>query len=180
MPSIDFDSFLNALCSSVNNAQKNIEARQVGVLKRLIETNKEGETQSVTWMFCLQSDEKGDNDSRSMEMPLLSLRSKNMLPVSEVSIEFDCEVSRPDRADSKLLNAAYVRQGRNDNKDVGAPTLIEENQKESLYSRLVLVVKKWHRRRKSDRAKVEIKIRSDESPQGEVLVDGQLLKKFGG
>ena len=105
MPTAEFDSFLGSLYSSVDSAQKKIDERQLGKLRRLIEGNKEGETNAITWMFCVPADKDSGKGEYAMELPLLSLRSNRMIRVSEVSIEFDSTFGKPNKKDRKLLQS---------------------------------------------------------------------------
>lgn len=173
MPTVKFDSFLSSLYSSVDSAQKKIDERQLGVLRRLIEGNKDGETKAITWMFCVPADTDNGKGRRAIELPLLSLRSNQMIRVSEVSIEFDSAVSAPNRKEKKLL------QSMKEIPLVGHETPPAE-QKSSALTRLVLTVKKWHEKLNPRAARVKITLTGTDTLEGEVLVNGQLLKKFEG
>jgi hypothetical protein len=173
MPTSEFDSFLDSLYSSVDSAQEKINEQQLGKLRRLIEGNKDGEPKAITWMYCVQDKDNGKGEYK-MELPLLSLRSNQTFRVSEVSIEFDSTISKPNKKERKLLQSMI---------DVPAveheTPPAEPEQKNAALSRLVMTLKKWHQKLNPRAARVKISLTGTDTLEGEVRVNDQPLKKFG-
>jgi hypothetical protein len=174
MPTSEFDSFLDSLYSSVDSVQEKINEKQLGKLRRLIEGNKDGEPKAITWMFCVPADKDKGKGEYKMELPLLSLRSNQTFRVSEVSIEFDSTISKPNKKERKLLQAMIdVPSG-----DRETPHA-EPEHKTAALSRLVMTLKKWHEKLNPRAARVKISLTGTDTLEGEVRVNDQPLKKFG-
>jgi hypothetical protein len=171
MPSIEFDSFLSTLYSAVNSTQKTIDQRQEGVLRRLIEGSETGEAEAVTWMFSVPV--VGDNGVThySMELPLLSLRSHQSVRISEVSIEFNSGMGELSGNEKKRLLAISDRE-------VDEDEIVAAQRKASTLTRLVLTLKKWREKLSPRSLRIQVTLKGKNTLEGEVTVNGELLKKF--
>ncbi len=156
MATYEFDAFLDSIGSAVDEAQKSIDRKNAGRLQRLFEESKDGKTEAVTWICNVPSD-KGGEDCEQISLPLLSLRSSQSFRVAEVSLEFDTKVK--------------PFKGR-----VDVPP--ETNKSDSRPGRLVMWLRKWKSVPRRGLTRIKVICRGGEVPEGEVRVNGQLLKKF--
>jgi hypothetical protein len=163
MPIKTFDSLLNALSSSVTEAQRRLSERHQGQLRRLY-SDESG--QSLTWTFYVPSEED-DSHYRPIELPLVSLRSSRELTISELSIELNCRVENASAKDLRQLQ--LHPQTANETP--------EEKEREIEDHPLTLLVRSAREALSKYLARIQIHLLTSTS-QGRVLVDNQELKRF--
>jgi hypothetical protein len=99
----DLDFVIEALHSAFCNAQSAVRRQQEAILQRVIDVGEDGEPKYLTWMCRLPSGDGGERAYEMVRMPFACLRSSEMMDVSELSMEFDCDIRKPQ--EQGLLNS---------------------------------------------------------------------------
>lgn len=103
MPRIALDEFLQRLQNSVAIAQLNIEHGNRGRLERLVEMDREGRLEALTWSFVIDGDDAGGLNSRTVRLPISTLRRHLVTRVAEFSLDMKVTVedAPPTRATAR-------------------------------------------------------------------------------
>jgi hypothetical protein len=148
MAGYDLDDLIRALQRTVGKGQRAVRRQQQEVLQRIIDLGENGEPKYLTWVCRLPSGDGGERSFEMMRIPWASLPSTEMMEISELSVEFPCKI-RETRP-----------EGRSDESTITVvPIRGSQKQKDKAHS-------------------IRIALRGPEGGQGEVTVDGVVLKEI--
>ncbi len=163
MSTTDFDALLSSLSSSVREAQRSLSSHHQGRLKRLY-TDDSGT--NLTWTFYIAS-EDDDNHYRPIELPLVSLRSRHELNISELSIEMTCSLEPATASDLRHQSKTTQSAG-----DAGSRVETEQSKRP-----LTLVLQSAKKAFVNNLTRIKILLSANRS-QGRVLLNERELKRF--
>jgi hypothetical protein len=148
MAGYDLDFLVMALQSAVANAQRAVKRQQEAALQRVIDIGDDGEPKYITWVCSLPSGDGRERSYEMMRMPFASLRSNQLMAISELSVEFGCEIRRPPQHEG------------------------------SSSSQLIIVPRKKTKKREEHAHRMRITLRGPDGGEGDVIVGGVVLKEI--
>ncbi len=92
MADTELDDFINGLRISTGRAQARVTERQQGQLERLCQVDQNGHTERVDWSFVLDVEGATPGETKTIRLPLASMKSLLSPRVTEVSIEMPVEI----------------------------------------------------------------------------------------
>lgn len=171
MRSAEFDSFVEALQSTVGRVQTLIAARQEGRLERLVQLDHEGRAEMLSWSFVIDDTESGAESERVVRLPLAVLRPHLMSQLSEVILEFDAVIAE------EVPPRPRTKPGRVLGSVTGSDAGVEaEATSKTRRARLALLFRRgwWPLRRRLHR--IRIRLWGPQPGSGEIFVDDRRLK----
>lgn len=156
MTTHSFDALIDALSSSVSDVQKSLTKKQCGELRRVY-SDESGK--ALTWTFYVPSGDGCEEHYTPIEIPLLSLRSNYALQLTQLSVEFDCDLQAVSKKEIHGLTDLEI-----------APAQTAGG--------LVMRLCDVGRRCSKLWAHIKIRVAGRDELNAEVSVNGRLLKKI--
>jgi hypothetical protein len=148
MAGYNLDFLIMALQSAVANAQHAVRRQQEAALQQVIDIGDDGKPKYISWVCCLPSSDGGECSYEMMRMPFVSLRSNQVMVISELSVEFGCEIKKP------------------------------LQQEVSNSSQLIVVPRRRTKKRAECAHRIRITLREPDGGEGDVIVDSVALKEI--
>jgi hypothetical protein len=147
MAGYDLDDLIRALQSTVGKPRRTLRRQQEEILQQIIDLGEDGEPKYLTWVCWLPSGAGGERRYEMMRIPWAGLRSTEMMEISELSVEFNCNIRET------------------------------QPQEVSNLSNLTVVPIRRSKKHKDKAHSIKITLRGPEGGEGEVTVDGVVLKE---
>ncbi len=147
MAGYDLDDLIRALQSTVGKPQRTLRRQQEEILQQIIDLGEDGKPKYLTWVCWLPSGAGGEHPYEMMRIPWAGLRSTEMMEISELSVEFNCKIRET------------------------------QPQEVSNLSNLTVVPIRRSKKHKDKAHSIKITLRDPEGGEGEVTVDGVVLKE---
>lgn len=148
MAGYNLDFLIMALQSAVANAQHAVRRQQEAALQQVIDIGDDGKPKYISWVCCLPSSDGGECSYEMMRMPFASLRSNQVMVISELSVEFGCEIKKP------------------------------LQQEVSNSSQLIVDPRRRTKKRAECAHRIRITLRDPDGGEGDVIVDSVVLKEI--
>lgn len=149
MAGYDLDVLIRALQSTVGKGQHTLRRQQQEALQRIVDLGENGEPKYLNWVCWLPSGHGGECSYGMMRIPSTSLLSTEMMEISELSVEFPCKISETEPKEGSNVSNITVLPIRGPQKQID----------------------KAH--------SIRIAMRGPEGGEGEITVDGVVLKEIG-
>lgn len=91
------DELLKSIHSTADNVQKKMEEQQTDRLRSIINADKNGQPEFLTWECRLPSGDGGKRTYEILRLPWASLYPAESMGIKELSIEFDCDIKEVKR-----------------------------------------------------------------------------------
>jgi hypothetical protein len=147
MAGYDLDDLIRALQSTVGKPRRTLRRQQEEILQQIIDLGEDGEPKYLTWVCWLPSGAGGERRYEMVRIPWAGLRSTEMMEISELSVEFNCKIRET------------------------------QPQEVSNLSNLTVVPIGRSKKHKDKTHSIKIALRGPEGGEGEVTVDGVVLKE---
>jgi len=98
MTTIGLDELYKTIQSTARQAQTSLDQKHASLLESVINVNDEGETDFLSWECQLPSGDGSHRKHQLLRVPLASLFPAEQITISELSLEFDCNIKRKHRA----------------------------------------------------------------------------------
>ena len=103
MTAYRLDEFVKSLQSTVDKTQKTLDEQQADGLRKVVNLDQNGQPEFLTWECRLPSGDGGKRTYEMLRMPWASLYPSESMEVTELSVEFNCDIkkAKPSSADSQ-------------------------------------------------------------------------------
>ena len=95
------EELYKSLQLTASNVQNKLEKQQTDRLHSIINVDQSGQAEFISWECLLPAGDGGKRTHELLRIPLASLYTTEQMSISELSIEFDCDIKKQKSASSQ-------------------------------------------------------------------------------